>query len=567
MKVYGLLTAFVVLGNLPAPAILLAAPAQLPAPEDEVLTERQNSLLLQLSDAEANIKALNLALVRTGYKVGLAYDRIDSNEKGNELMDRNGGGPVRWDRFYGRTAKEYNRNGGSFDQRSQQFSFVYNANNQQIAKAKASVAALAQDQATLLGRRRQHEADQCYLWATLAWERVKDREIAFHPLYRFKLKPAGARSELLRGPILFLRKAEKVTTSALESVQSEQDGTFQEVAQQMKAAYGALQESMANSMLAAEIKDGDRKNAGELKSLCKQLSEQCAIIADNSCKALDSDRSNEDASKLQFRGELQTSLMKFATSMAELDERIDKSAHALVIIPEIGVASPDQLTDGPPKAGSVSDSSGVADTSAASRTPGVAIGTGKGLHHSTAKMIDLLDHVDPAHDPIRGKWALANGELRALHWDTDHGPFIELPVEPKGSYTLHMDFEFLNGTDALYVRVPVADTWGLIAVGHQRQTLENVRGLGAVGGSHALQPGRHHLELSVTQTGSTDVNIAVSVDKQSLITWDGAASRVENGGEVWSTPDASAFAIGCKAAVFRKITLEMTSGDAKILSK
>jgi len=53
---------------------LLAADPPAKAPEaEEALSEAQQSLLLQLSDAEANIRALNLALVRTGYKVGIAY--------------------------------------------------------------------------------------------------------------------------------------------------------------------------------------------------------------------------------------------------------------------------------------------------------------------------------------------------------------------------------------------------------------------------------------------------------------------------------------------------------------
>src|SRR5450432_4244127 len=85
---------------------LRAGPASAPAPNARPeLTSRQQNLLLQLSDAEANIQAINKALKRTGYKVGVEYDRIDSNSKGNELMDRKGGGPVRWDEFYGRTAR------------------------------------------------------------------------------------------------------------------------------------------------------------------------------------------------------------------------------------------------------------------------------------------------------------------------------------------------------------------------------------------------------------------------------------------------------------------------------
>src|SRR4051794_15635583 len=86
-------TSLVVQTEAADPATKLATK---PAEVEQDLTEAQQSILLQLSDAEANIRALNLALKRTGYKVGQAYDRIEGNQKGSELMDRKGGGPVGW---------------------------------------------------------------------------------------------------------------------------------------------------------------------------------------------------------------------------------------------------------------------------------------------------------------------------------------------------------------------------------------------------------------------------------------------------------------------------------------
>src|SRR5471030_1116609 len=86
-----------------------------PATDAPDLTPRQQDLLLQLSDAEANIQAINKALKLTGYNVGIAYDRIDSSQQGNDIMNRKGGGPVRWDEFYGKTAKDYPRTGFWYD--------------------------------------------------------------------------------------------------------------------------------------------------------------------------------------------------------------------------------------------------------------------------------------------------------------------------------------------------------------------------------------------------------------------------------------------------------------------
>src|SRR5688572_12553322 len=112
------------------PVARQGTPPTRPAAVEAGLPELQAALLRQLADAEANIQAINEALARTKYHVGKEYDRIASNEKGNELMDRKGGGPVRWDHFYGRTAKEYNENGGSFDREPRQFQKIKDANRQ-----------------------------------------------------------------------------------------------------------------------------------------------------------------------------------------------------------------------------------------------------------------------------------------------------------------------------------------------------------------------------------------------------------------------------------------------------
>jgi hypothetical protein len=161
-------------------AVAIADPPAAPphgdsAPFDVKLTPRQQSLLMQLSDAEANIQAINKALIRTGYKVGVAYDRIDSNLKGNELMDRKGGGPVRWDEFYGRTARDFVMHDAGSPvyhqvQRPSEFDFIYRANDNQISRAKDQIASLEKNQSALLARREKHEADQARLWATIAFE-------------------------------------------------------------------------------------------------------------------------------------------------------------------------------------------------------------------------------------------------------------------------------------------------------------------------------------------------------------------------------------------------------------
>jgi len=308
-----------------------ADPATQPASAPD-LTPRQQDLLLQLSDAEANIQAINKALKITGYSVGVAYDKIDSNLKGNELMNRQGGGPVRWDEFYGKTANDYPRTGfwddRMDDHRPQQFKFIYKANNDQIAQAKDQIASLLQNQQALLDRRRVHEEDQSRLWATLAWEQIKDREIEFRPLYRFALKPAGPDAAVLAPVILFLRTAASVANDGLDSIQADQSATFQSGSRRMDAAYTALEQSLADALDGSDLKPDQAREGQALKALCKELAEQTKVVADDYANALDRDKAKEDNSKLEFRGQLQTSLSSYATEFGNLDDRITGTAAA-----------------------------------------------------------------------------------------------------------------------------------------------------------------------------------------------------------------------------------------------
>jgi hypothetical protein len=339
------------------------------------LSERQASLLLQLADAETNIKAINKALKQTGYKVGIAYDQIEGSAKANQLMDRRGGGPVPWDQFYGKTAMDFYyhssadlkvRNGGhdltSVDahyngsrlttvDRPAQFDYIYRANATQTARADEQIASLLQDQAALLARRHMHEADQTRLWALLSWESVRDREIPFHPLYRFALQPAGdAHAQIMRAAILYLRTADRAISAALRTIETDPDTTIADLQQRSEAAYEALQPSMADAVADAQLKPDELAEAERIKALCKQTTEEFTIIADNYHKALDSDVAKEDASKLAFRSELQSSLARVAPTMQELDTRLLTAANAWHITPQRGCLTPDKLPDWPQNA-------------------------------------------------------------------------------------------------------------------------------------------------------------------------------------------------------------------------
>ena len=203
--------------------------------------------------------------------------------------------------------------------------------------------------------------DESRLWAVFSWEQVRDREIPFRPLYRFKLQSDDeSRVQLLRGPILYLRTADKALATALDSIDTDQNAAFFDLQQRTKAAYAVLQQSMADTLSSPGLSAAHAKDGEEMKALCKQLTEECTVITDNYKKALESDKAREDSSKLAFRGQLQSSLASLPSMFAEIDERLTKAADSWHVTAVAKVDSPDDLPVWPQRNGTAAATAGPA---------------------------------------------------------------------------------------------------------------------------------------------------------------------------------------------------------------
>ncbi|MBP7936885.1 MAG: hypothetical protein KA354_19765 [Phycisphaerae bacterium] len=442
-------------------AALAGDPATKPAQEEETLSPLQASRLMQLADAEANIKALNDALRKLGYKVGAAYGRIERAQAANEAMDRKGGGPVGWQTFYGRTARDFaarhyvgnrvwrglrgagavHRDGVSGQlARPKQFDYIYRANDEQAARAKAQATALAQDQEKLLVRRQKHETDQSSLWAQLAWQRVADLEIGSKPLYRFKVKSPTARdprAEIVRALALFIRTADQAAIDGLKTVEADQEGTFGGLNARMTVAYEALRKSLADSLDAADsLKTDDRRQAEEMLTSCKEVFEYCTVVGTNYRNALDRDRAREDNSKLAFREQLQASLAGFAAAVADLHDQLGAAAQAWGISYEKGVVTSDAVPAMPVGPGT---KPGPESASPEKAEPAADMGS---------RTVDLLKLVDPARDAVAGAWTLEKGVLFSRP-RRDNRSRIEFPYTPPEEYDYRVVFVRIGGKDAI----------------------------------------------------------------------------------------------------------------------
>src|SRR5437764_14907867 len=78
----------------------------LPAGWEEI-DQRLVFFTVQLASVEASVDAVNKALRQAGYNQAVKAGRAEQFQKNNEMMDRQGGGPVGWKEFYGKTAEQF----------------------------------------------------------------------------------------------------------------------------------------------------------------------------------------------------------------------------------------------------------------------------------------------------------------------------------------------------------------------------------------------------------------------------------------------------------------------------
>jgi hypothetical protein len=416
-----------------AGAPITRAADPVPATQADPAADRLTFLTLQLSSIEASLHAINLALRSAGYKAVLTSEKADEAAKGNELMDRNGGAPVAWDKFYGATAKQFEpRDIVGIPhpyQRPSQFNYLYHANNDQVAKANAEVAALGQKVDTLLARRRQLDSEQSALWATISWESLQNHDISLNPLYRFQLKantstPAtDARCDLLRPAILFLRTIDQTVADDLDSLSTNQAATLTDLKTRTEAAYAAAKEPLANAMLSADLSDDDLKTAKDLLTSLKHLAELSKNITEAYHLALDGDAAGDDNRKLTFRAQLQFALLDYATATGDLDIQLVGLAKSWDIEGERGVASHDQLPAG----------AGTFTPPAATASP-VANAAAQRPQNRTIDLLRIPNHLPTV---VSGIWHVAYGEARC---EPSGDAKIDFAYTPPAEYDYRVTF-------------------------------------------------------------------------------------------------------------------------------
>ena len=230
------------------------------------------------------MNAVNNALVAAGRDQAIAKQRAANYADGNTRMDRQGGGPMSWQDFYGKTAASfYYHSSASIDVQGQsnfqlhaqaqgktltsldrppQFDYIYRANADARKHAESDAASLGNRIDQLLARRRELEAEQSTLWCKIALRGLASRDLSLRPLYRYDLpaspadKQSTQRFAAISAECRFMRTVNSLIKQAQPALDGDQAPVYAQLQQAVASARDDLEASLMNLPILADALAG-----------------------------------------------------------------------------------------------------------------------------------------------------------------------------------------------------------------------------------------------------------------------------------------------------------------------
>ena len=317
--------------------------------------KRFEFLIERLASLEASLDAVERAIAKASGKRGTKQGAARRADANNSMMDRKGGGPMKWNEFYGTTAEKffyhptdpnttYHTNttlqqmGKNEDdkagngvpasqslpvhQRPPQFDYIYRANRDAKDKAEQDAIALSGQIEELNRRRTQLEDEQAELWCLLAFRAIQRQNIPKRPMLRFALVPAGtAPSDIQRFEAL--TAASKFLAAALvviDDAESDQAKTLAGIKKVIGPARSRFDDALINLTTLENDAASKKKKLGQFVALAQLLDDTASNLSESYEAAIDGNRFKDEARKDRFRGLLQRSLVEYAQIILALDE-------------------------------------------------------------------------------------------------------------------------------------------------------------------------------------------------------------------------------------------------------
>jgi hypothetical protein len=320
--------------------------------------ERFDELMEQLAINEASLDAVQAAVAKKTRRKSSQTGVANRSEENNRMMDRKGGGPMKWNEFYGTNAEKFfyhpidpnttyhtntalrqmgkaeddkdgsvipSRQSLPVHQRPPQWDYIYQANETARQNALADASLAEADIEALERRRTQLEKEQAVLWCKLAFRAVQRLNMARKPLLRFQLASASTeageaeRVNALSASARFLA----CSLAVVEKAEQDQAAAFSAVADIVTQARHSFEDTLLESSSLEEEWSDTQCDLGKFFKLSQMLVDKAKTMGESYAGAMDGDINKEAVRKERFRGMLQNAVVDYTQILLALNEVAD----------------------------------------------------------------------------------------------------------------------------------------------------------------------------------------------------------------------------------------------------
>jgi hypothetical protein len=317
---------------------------------------RLHDLIQQLQEKEMVLELLDSRIARILTKVSGVKMAENIAWRSNVRMDLQGGGPVRWDVFYGRNAENffyhprdpnttYHTNtvlqqvqptrrdgidggqGVPAHQRPPQFDYIYRAYETKQERARLEASRIQNELEVMKARRRDLENDVVDLWFKIAFRTLERERAREKAVLRFPLVASDPRDHRSVDQATGLLNASHLLATALlfneESVAVNKDVRLGTVSKHVGVNRKAFEDSLLKVKTLRADADNKDTAIGKFKELARFLEDTSKSLSEGFKDWRKGDQANDEFAKYAGLRRIQDSTVWYAKTLLAMNEMVE----------------------------------------------------------------------------------------------------------------------------------------------------------------------------------------------------------------------------------------------------
>jgi hypothetical protein len=315
--------------------------------------ERLQDLIEQLQEKELILQEIDAKIAKATGKKASSKMAENMAWRSTQRMDLNGGGPIRWDAFYGRNAENFfyhpkdpntsyhtntvlqqvaptsangvaGNQGVPAHQRPPQFDYIYRGYENAQARAREQARDLANRIDEMKSRRRELEGEVVVLWMKLAFRVIDRDKLPENAALRFSFKPKAAGNDDASEQALALTSATQFLATAMlfndALVEESPDSAFGDVSKLLKENRKAFEDGFLNLQSLRKEASDKTKPIGQFKFLSRELEDTAKTLSEGYKGWQDGDKNEEESAKFAGLRRIQDGVVRYSKILLALNE-------------------------------------------------------------------------------------------------------------------------------------------------------------------------------------------------------------------------------------------------------